>query len=341
MGSERQKEFRWLIVAPLLAIGTLALGIVLLYGRSVLIPFVLAVFISLLIAPVLDFQVLRLRIPRPIAATVTLLIALVILAGLYFFVSSAVEAIIATAGRYSDSFVALTERVVVQMEDWGLPLDKTKIASDLSKYIPTLAQSAVGTVVNIISSAFLVLIFVLFLVIGRNPRTARPKVYRAIEKDVRRYLAIKVVFSIVTGLLVWAILSVLGLELAGVFGMLAFLLNFIPSIGSIIATFLPVPMAVAQYQNLWMVVLVIALPGAVQITIGNIIEPKLMGSRLNLHPITVLLALSFWGLLWGIIGMLLAVPMTAVLRLVLMRFATLRPIGLLLAGKLPDFGLEE
>ena len=82
------------------------------------------------------------------------------------------------------------------------------------------------------------------------------------------------------------------------------------------------------------------VPGLVQITIGNGIEPLIMGGELDLHPVTVLLALIFWGLLWGLVGMLLAAPMTAVLRIVLERIHTTRPVAELLAGRLPVSGPE-
>jgi AI-2 transport protein TqsA len=117
--------------------------------------------------------------------------------------------------------------------------------------------------------------------------------------------------------------------------MLAFFLNFIPSIGSIIATLLPLPIAAAQFQNPWMAAAVVAVPGAFQTVIGNFVEPKLMGEGLDLHPVTVLLALSFWWLLWGVVGTLLAVPIMAVVRIVCMQFETLQPVGRLLAGELP------
>jgi AI-2 transport protein TqsA len=142
-----------------------------------------------------------------------------------------------------------------------------------------------------------------------------------------------VIVSAITGLLVWSILTFVGLKLAGAFGILAFLLNFIPSIGSIVATLLPIPIAVVQFQSSpWTIVLVVAVPGILQNILGNFIEPKLQGEGLNLHPVTIVLALSFWGLLWGIVGMFLAAPITAALRIVLMQFDTLKPIGRLLAG---------
>jgi AI-2 transport protein TqsA len=114
---------------------------------------------------------------------------------------------------------------------------------------------------------------------------------------------------------------------------LAFLLNFIPVIGPIIVTVLPIPLALAQFHSYWPVILVVVVPGVIHNVIGNIIEPKMMGKGLDLHPVTVMLALSVWGLLWGIVGMFLAAPITAAIRIVLMQFDTFRPIANLLAGE--------
>ncbi len=190
---------------------------------------------------------------------------------------------------------------------------------------------------EIVSSVIFVSIFVIFLLSGRNPRAVRNSIYTDIEQKIRRYILTKVAISTVTGLLVWFTLERLKLPLAPVFGILAFFLNFIPSIGSIISTMLPIPIAVAQFQvdgDLVWLILVILVPGVIQFIIGSLIDPKLMGEGLNLHPVTILLALSFWGLLWGIVGAFLAAPITAAIRIVLMQFDTLKPVGMLLAGHL-------
>jgi AI-2 transport protein TqsA len=138
--------------------------------------------------------------------------------------------------------------------------------------------------------------------------------------------------------LIWASLAIIGLELAGVFGILAFLVNFIPAIGPIIVTVLPIPLALAQFHSVGPVLLVVVVPGVIHNIIGNIIEPKLMGEGLDLHPVTIVLALSFWGLLWGIVGMFLAAPITAAIRIVLMQFDTFKPIANLLAGDFSNRG---
>ncbi len=212
-------------------------------------------------------------------------------------------------------------------------IDTQQIVKDLKNYIFNIVTNAFGTILGLISSMLFVIIFVLFLLLGRNPYTTHSQIYSDVVHKIRKYVGIKILISAVTGVLVWMTMAILGLKLAGVFGVLAFLLNFIPSIGSIVVTFLPVPIAVVQFQSSpWLIVLVVAIPGAIQNLLGNIIEPKLQGEGLNLHPVTILLALSFWGLLWGIVGMFLAAPITAAIRIVLMQFDMLRPVAKLLAG---------
>jgi len=129
----------------------------------------------------------------------------------------------------------------------------------------------------------------------------------------------------------------LGVDLALMFGLLAFLLNFIPNIGSIIATLLPLPMVLVQSDATALsITLAVAVPGAVQLTVGNVIEPKLIGDALELHPVTVLLALILWGMLWGGVGMVLAAPLTAIIKILLDGTERTRPIARLLAGDLTD-----
>ncbi|PQO26910.1 hypothetical protein C5Y96_19525, partial [Blastopirellula marina] len=99
---------------------------------------------------------------------------------------------------------------------------------------------------------------------------------------------------------------------------------------------LPIPLAIVDFDSVVMIVLVIAIPGAIQMTLGNVIEPMIMGEGLQLHPVTILLSLTFWGMLWGPVGMVLAVPITATMRIVLLRFETTRVIGNLMAGIFPE-----
>ncbi len=214
-----------------------------------------------------------------------------------------------------------------------LIVNARQVMQDMANHMFAMLRNTVTAIFGLLSGTLFVFFFVIFLLAGRNPYAEHSQMYVEVVQKIRRYLATKVITSAAVGVLVWASLAILHMELAGVFGILAFLLNFIPVIGPIIVTVLPIPLAVAQFQSTLPVILVVVIPGTIHNVIGNIIEPKLMGEGLDLHPVTILLALSFWGMLWGIVGTFLAVPITAAIRIVLMQFDTFRPIGDLLAGE--------
>jgi AI-2 transport protein TqsA len=213
-----------------------------------------------------------------------------------------------------------------------------QLMEELKGVMIRFLKGTIGSAVGLFSTFTFMLIFVLFLLAGRQPTGAARGAYAAVESNIRRYLATKTALSAITGILVTLILAYLGLELAVVFGVLTFILNFIPSIGSIIATLLPLPVAYAQFESGWMLLWVLLLPGSVQMLIGNVIEPRIMGEGLDLHPITILFALTFWGLLWGPIGAILAVPITAILRIAMARVQSLWPVAEIMAGRLPAQG---
>ncbi len=235
--------------------------------------------------------------------------------------------------------VAAEKPEIGWFQKMGIDLDTLKKATMdyMRNSLKSIAVSTMQSALNFTTTSFFVAIFVIFLLAGRDPNAVvKNEIYFEIEQKIRSYISTKLVLSLITGTLVGVTLKLFGLELALVFAILTFLLNFIPSVGSVIATLLPIPVAFAQFSDSpWVIAGVILIPGAIQMTIGNGIEPKLMGEGLQLHPVTVLLALSFWTLLWGPIGAILAVPITAAIRIVLMRFESGRTAGNLLAGILP------
>ena len=348
MNNSLRNEQTWLAVGSLVVLAVVAVAASLSYARAVMVPFVLAVFVTITVSPVVDFQIIRWRIPRSLAVIGALLLVLALLVFFGLLVSFAVQPSSAevhpsqgdaeAAGEeYGESMAGLFGKMFAKLQEWNI-IDETRISNELRDRIPYLATQTVGTATGLVSNGFLVVIFTIFLLAGRDAHRVRSGVYGEIEARIRQYLAAKLAISTATGVLVWFVLAMFGLRMAALFGLLAFLLNFIPSIGSVIATLLPVPVAVAQFSNPWSpwtIAGVILIPGTIQMVVGNVIEPKMMGRGLQLHPVTILLSLTFWGLLWGIVGMVLAVPITASIRIVLMRFATTQPIGNLLAGELP------
>jgi AI-2 transport protein TqsA len=330
----RDEQIR-LGVGSLIILATVALATALYFTRDVMVPFILAVFITNTVAPLVDFLVLRCRLPGWLAVSLTLLVVCAFLVLVFLVLAMAVQTVVAVASEYSQKVANLLEAVFQQLEIWHLHIDEARTIAALENDLPSVITHGVGTATRLTSNGLLIAFFVVFLVAGRNPRLTRSGMYAQIRQTIRSYIVTKTTISAVTGLLVGFILWALGLKMAPLFGLLAFLLNFIPTIGSIVATLLPIPVAITQFSNPWIIVAVVALPGAVHLAVGNVVEPRLMGRGLELHPVTVLLALAFWGMLWGVIGMVLAVPMAAVTRIVLSYFETTRALGDLMAGQIP------
>ncbi|HUE15346.1 MAG TPA: AI-2E family transporter [Planctomycetaceae bacterium] len=330
-----RNEQVWLAVGSLMVLATVALAMALAYTRNVMIPFVLAVFITTVVSPVIDFQVVRWGVPKPIAIVIALLLVLAMMALLGVVMIVAVQTIINAADEYSDQVARLSRRLFAELKAHSIHVDQALISAELKSRLPGMITTAAGTVSTLLSNGLLIIFFVVFLMVGRNSHKRRAGIYAQMESAIRKYITTVTAISSGVGLAVGVILWALGLRTAWLFGVLAFLLNFIPNIGPIVASLLPLPVALAQFDDPWRIVAVVALPGAIHLIIGNFVEPRLMGRGLELHPVVVLLALAFWGLLWGVMGMVLAVPMVATLRIVLSRFTTTRPLGQLLAGRLP------
>jgi len=324
----------------LVLLTVIAVGAALYWLRGLMIPFVLALFIALILSTVVDFAMRRLKLPRTIALAATAILAFVLFDLLVVLISTSVGQLSANAGAYQAQLTQLLDQTVA-----SLPPDlRQYLPQNQYADFPQLAVRSVGgmllgttnAIVGILSQSVLVLIFVIFLMMGGEGAHKRASgVWGEAEARVRRYVITKAVISAATGGLVGLTLMLLGVDLALVFGLFAFLLNFIPSIGSIIATLLPLPVVLVSPDISGTVaVLAIAIPGAIQLVIGNILDPKIMGESLDLHPITVLLSLIFWGMLWGIVGALMAVPITAVAKILLERFPGSRMIAEVMAGRL-------
>jgi AI-2 transport protein TqsA len=334
--AELRHEQIWLAVGSLMVIATVALAAALVYTSDVMIPFVLAIFITVVVAPIVDFQVRRWRFPNWLAVITTLLLVLVMLALVGVTLILAVQAMVRVAGEYSTQVVDLAKQLFAKLNEYHIQVDQAHITQELEAYLPGVIRQTAGTATAVVSHGFLILFFVVFLLVGRNPHQRHVDIFTEIETTIRGYLTTMTVIAAATALLVGLVLWLFGLRMAWLFALLVFAFTFIPNVGPIIATLVPVPVAVTQFHNQpWMIAAVILVPGAIHMLIGNLVTPKMMGRGMELHPVVVLFALAFWGLLWGIVGMVLAVPIVAMLRIVLSHFNTTRPLANILAGQLP------
>lgn len=333
--------------ACLVILAGVAIAGALYWLKAVMVPFVIAFFLALLGGPIIDFMVRRLRIPKLIAVIFTVIVGFATFASVGGAVSVSVAQFASNASVYTAQVQVLLDRAM-KYEIWqrfGLdPARNIDVDSLLpEQIISDMLNNLAGTIGSLLSSGVLVTLFVFFILLKRPVRTAPlGGVAARIESGVKRYIGTKFFVSAATGILVFSTMRILEINFAATFGAFAFLLNFIPNIGSIIATLLPAPVVFfsADVPTL-NAVLAIAIPGCIQFTIGNLIEPKLMGDTLDMHPVVVLLSLIFWGMMWGMAGMFLAVPMTAIVKIVLERIEVTQPAAEVLAGRFDRLSRDD
>jgi predicted PurR-regulated permease PerM len=318
-------------------------GVVLKLARPVLIPFILAVFLSYIIDPALTFLT-RCRCPRREAVLIVLALMFVFFYLLGSLVYSSGKSLVAELPRYEERLGDLT-----RLLEQGVGPFKVDLASAVGKLdmdkIAAFILRAIGPFFSVLSKLFLVFLFLIFIVSGRGRAVAKIQkalgdgrskrisaVIEATNAQVRKYLVIKTAMSLANGLIVWVVLSLFGVDFAALFGFLAFLLNFIPDIGSLVATALRVGFALFQFGTFWTPFWILVITVGLDSILGYFVEPKVMGKGLGLSPLLVFFSLLFWGWLWGIPGMILSVPLTAVIKIVCQNVPALRPVAVLMGS---------
>jgi AI-2 transport protein TqsA len=227
----------------------------------------------------------------------------------------------------------MVEQTASWLTRWGVPVDRQRLLDILSESVPGALGSLVRPATDVLSFIGLVLIFVLFLLFGGRPGVrSEESLLGQIEARAQRYILQMVAFSALTGLLVWLSLAAVGVDFAFAFGFIAFLLNFIPTIGPLAATLLPLPVVLLDPElSVPAKVLALALPAGVQCAFA-VIQPRIQGKAQELHPVTTMAALVFFGSIWGVLGAALAVPVTGVIKIILARVPTTRPVAEWMAG---------
>lgn len=310
--------------------------VALIYTKTVLIPFFIAICIYTVMVPMIDWINKKTQLPGAICALFILLFFILVMGLLTLMLVSSFGSFMQGTDLYYQRILDFVQSTTAQAEAWGLPIDRSAVIEQVRAFpIFSTAKNLTGNIFSIIGSLFLVSIFVIFLLAGRTQSEAKaPKLFEEIQNKISKYIVAKTLISSGTALLVWLVLFLCNVDLAIMFAILTFFFNFIPNIGSIISTVMPLPIVFLQFGLGWSFFLVLGLITSIQMLIGNFLEPKILGDSMELHPISVLLFLMFWGLVWGLPGMFLAVPITAIMRIVMARFEPTRPLAELLAGRM-------
>ena len=318
-------------------------------ASNMFIPLVIAWFILQVLRPVVKIGT---RLSLNAWLNITLVFAVLAIIGLvgFNFIASQVVEFAHVYSLYSDKLTEWFERV---MELAGVPSEAVK-NYDWLGIIRDNVRNISSVIIALSSKFVLTIVFLMFMMLeaptlddkinkafGRNSERVR-KILSSISEQVSQYLSTLTLISFATGLCAWLVLALLEVKLAAGWGVLTFLLNFIPTVGSIIATIPPVVMAIIQFSpGLFKPMLVLLLLTAIQQVIGNFITPKVMGDKLGVSPVVILLSLLLWTMIWGIPGALLSTPIISIIKIVCENIPGLRTIAILIGSgealrKIPD-----
>ena len=310
-------------------------------AADIIVPFILALFIAVVLNPVVQ-RMVKFRVPRVLAVSLLVVIIVMAMVLLLAYLGTSLNELARTLPQYRSSLIIPLKSIEPWLQRAGIGVS----VDELAKYInPNAAMTLVTNLLtqlsNAMSSIFLLLLTVVFMLLevpqlpGKlkqmmtNPAEGMAAIQRAID-SVSHYLVLKTAISIVTGLVAWGMLAALDVRFAFVWGLLAFALNYIPNIGSVLAAIPPIAQ-VLVFSGFYDALVVLAGYLAINLVFGNILEPRIMGRGLGLSTLVVFLSLIFWGWLLGPVGMLLSVPLTIVVKIALEQTTGGQSIAVLLS----------
>jgi AI-2 transport protein TqsA len=319
-GSRRSEGLRNAGLA-IIAVGVVLAGLV--YGRTFLLPLAISILVWNLLEAMIErfarIQVGSFQAPRWLAAILGIA---VVLLGFYLFVSiilGQVDAVAAAWPRYA----ARLQTIAGDLTQWLGAEQSAKLRQALAEIDVTgRVFGAFASAQSFVVTLLLVFAYVGFLfvesgymrqkIVAMFPDQHRAQearnVLTAVSESVRRYISVKTGVSALTATLCYVVLRWLDIDFAATWALLIFFLNFIPNIGSIIGVAFPALVALVQFDSLGPFAILVTSLTAINLAIGSVLEPMLMGHSLNLSPFAILLSLAFWGTIWGIVGMFLSVP---------------------------------
>ncbi len=321
--------------------------ILLLYAQSLLVPFILAILIWFVIR-VMKSLLRRIpfmeKWPSWLLTVFSSIILITMLSLMVTLISSNIQQLSGSISSYQKNVNLIAEKInqtydidlVKSITDWFKDFDFSAILS-----------SIFSAFTSIFGNALLILVYLVFILLEepifqkklnamydtKESLRRTEGILKKIDRSINNYIAIKTLTSLTTGILSFFVLMAVGVDAPFFWAFLIFILNYIPNIGSLVATLFPTIFALLQFGDFTHPLLVLLIVGAVQVTIGSIIEPRIMGNTLNMSPLVVILTLALWGTIWGVTGMLLSVPITVIIILILNEFPSTRSIAIMLSRR--------
>lgn len=319
----------------------------LIVGKALILPVVVAIVFWYLIATLAStygrIHLGRIRLPHWAGLSLAILSFIALLTGVIEMARNNVADVVAAAPIYQTNLEGLINRTYGMIGISEVPtISQLLHQVDLGNIATQLAASLTSFAGNV----GIILVYVLFLLVEQSSFNAkmeaifpnadrRARVRRMIDRinaDVRTYIWIKTLLSVLTGGVSYVVMRIAGVDFAEFWAVIIFLLNYIPTIGSILGIVFPAVLALVQFNTFEPFLIVLIGIGAAQVVIGNVLEPRMMGRTLNLSPLVILFSLALWGSIWGIIGMFLCVPIMAIAMIIMAQFPHTRPIAIFLSA---------
>lgn len=326
----------------------IALVVILIFGQNLLVPFVFALLLWFIMREMKQLMDQVGFIKRQVPSWVKSLLAACIILGVLGLISkvlsNSINSLAASYKDYEPNVTLMLHKVNTHLNiDLKEMMRGYSTELDLGKILGSIFNS----LTDVLGNAFMILLYVLFIFLeevyfqtklriafsGSERYEIIIGILNGIERSVGKYLSLKTLTSITTGILSYLVLLFIGIDTPEFWAFLIFLLNYIPTIGSLVATVFPATYCLLQFGEFTPGILALGLVGAVQVLVGNIIEPKLMGNSMNISPLMTVVALTFWGALWGVTGMFLSVPITVIMIIALSHFEQTRPVAIMLSEK--------
>ena len=322
-----------------------AVVIIFIYGKNLIIPFVIALIFWFLIKEIRDvlnkIKFIDEKIPNTVLNIVGFAVIFFIIGGVVKILTVNIQQLSTELPVYQNNITKITAAINTTFN-----IDLVSSVKELlGEYEYTkLLSGLFNSLTEIFGDAFLIIIYTLFLLLEepffskkinaiyakKNDQNEVNTVLKQLDKSIGRYISLKTLISLLTGFLSYFALLFIGLDAPLFWAFLIFLMNYIPAVGSLIATAFPAMFAMLQFGELMPGIWVLIIVGSIQLIVGNYIDPKLTGSSLNVSPLVVLIGLAFWGAIWGIIGMILSVPITVTMIIIFSEFPQTKGIAVLL-----------
>ena len=334
------KQFLYYQKTTAICLTIIAAGVVtafLVYTKALLIPLVISIFFYTILAQMPLYLKHKFSFPSWAAMTVSILLCAAVFTGIVLFTVNSVGDFLKGGEVYRQNLIATVTDLTSRLQQHGIMLDQNFLENYLRE-LPLFnwLKNFGGKLFSLLSNLTVIMLFMIFFLFGskKTPPITNPAIKEMLA-NVSIYLSVKLMASLATGLVAAAILLGFQVKLAVLFALFMFLLNFIPSVGSIVAVLLPVPVLFLQYGFGPKFFIVMGLLTATEFIIGNLLEPRFLGEGMDLHPAAVVASLIFWTLVWGAPGAFLSVPITASVKIVLSKIKHTRPFAEILAGRLP------